>query len=82
MSTGNQHFDKLVAAGNPVGEVIAVEKFLIKARGLQPCAIHSLIMFEDGSKGFVHQVMSDHVVILHLGANVLRTGTIASIDAQ
>lgn len=28
MSGGNKHFEKLVAAGNPVGEVIAVEKFL------------------------------------------------------
>ena len=64
MSGGNRHFDKLVEAGNPVGEVIAVEKFLIKVRGLQPCAVHALIMFEDGSKGFVHQVQTDHVVLL------------------
>jgi len=58
MSAGGQHFDKLIAAGNPVGEVIAVDKFLIKARGLQPCAVHALIMFEDGSKGFVSQIQS------------------------
>ena len=31
MNSGNQHFDRLVAAGNPVGEVIAVEDFLIKS---------------------------------------------------
>ena len=52
----NQHFDKLVSAGNPVGEIIAIDKFLIRVRGLQPCAVHALIMFEDGSKGFVHQI--------------------------
>jgi len=82
MSTGNQHFDKLVEAGNPVGEVIAVDKFLIKARGLQPSAVHALIMFEDGSKGFVHQVQTDHVVILHLGSENLRIGMVAVIQHQ
>ncbi len=82
MSTGNQHFDRLVAAGNPVGEVIAVEKFLVKANGLQPCAVHALVMFDDGSKGFVHQVQTDHVVILHLGDTLLRTGTVAVVQHQ
>lgn len=82
MSTGNTHFDKLVAAGNPVGEVIAVDKFLIKATGLQPCAVNALIMFEDGSKGFVHQVQTDHVVILHLGSDTLRTGLVAVVQHQ
>lgn len=82
MSTGNQHFDRLVAAGNPVGEVIAVEKFLVKVKGLQPCAIHALIMFDDGTKGFVHQVQTDHVVILHLGVESLRTGVVAVVQHQ
>lgn len=82
MSTGNQHFDRLVEAGHPVGEVIAVDKFLVTARGLQPCAVHALVMFEDGSKGFVHQVFPDHVVILHLGSETLRNGMIAVIQHQ
>lgn len=82
MNTGNQHFDRLVAAGNPVGEVIGVEKFLVKVSGLQPCAVHALIMFDDGSKGFVHQVQIDYVVILHLGTEVLRTGTVAVVQHQ
>lgn len=80
--TGNKHFDKLVAAGNPVGEVIAVEKFLIRATGLQPCATHALVMFEDGSKGFVHQIADDHVVILHLGEVPVSVGTIAVVQHQ
>lgn len=82
MSTGNKHFDSLVAAGNPVGEVIAVEKFLIKLHGLQPCAVHALVMFEDGSKGFVHQVQADHVVVLHLGSESLRSGLMAVVQHQ
>jgi F-type H+-transporting ATPase subunit alpha len=82
MSTGNQHFDKLVESGKPVGEVIAVEKFLVTVKGLQPCRIHSLIMFEDGSKGFVHQVFKDHVLVLHLGAVEVRLGITAVVQHE
>lgn len=82
MNSGNQHFDKLIAAGNPVGEVISVDKFLIKVRGLHPCAVHALVMFEDGSKAFVHQVHADHVVLLHLGVESLRIGMVAVVQHQ
>lgn len=82
MSSGNQHFDRLVEAGHPVGEVIAVDKFLIRVQGLQPCAIHALIMFEDGSKGFVHQVLNDHVVVLHLGTVPVSIGIVAVVQHQ
>ncbi len=80
--TGNQHFDNLIDSGKPVGEVIAVEKFLVKVRGLQPCRIHALVMFADGSKGFVHQVLSDYVMILHLGDIQLTLGTIAVLQHE
>ena len=82
MSENNRHFDKLVAAGNPVGEIIAVEKFLIKVRGLHPCVIRALVMFEDGSKGFVHQVQQDFVLVLHMGTENLRTGMVAVLQHQ
>lgn len=82
MKSGNQHFDRLVESGNPVGEVIAVDKFLVHLRGLQPCAIQALVMFEDGSKGFVHQVATDHVIVLHLGADMLRIGMVAVVQHQ
>lgn len=79
MSAG-QHFDKLVAAGNPVGEVVAVDKFLVRIHGLQPCQIHALVLFDDGSKGFVHQVLKDEVIVLHLGDHNLTVGMIAVIQ--
>ena len=82
MSTGNQHFDKLVESGKPVGEVTGVDKFLVTVKGLQPCRIHALVMFEDGSKGFVHQVFPDKVMVLHLGATELRTGMIAVMQHE
>lgn len=82
MSATNNHFQRLVQAGNPVGEVIAVKRFMVQVRGLQPCTVHALVMFEDGSKGFVHQVESDRVIILHLGPQPLRVGTVAVVQHQ
>lgn len=80
MSTGNKHFDQLIQAGQPVGEVIGVDRFLVKVKGLQPSPVHALVMFEDGSKGFVHQVTPDHVLVLHLGSAALSTGMLAVLQ--
>ena len=79
-STANQHFTKLVDSGRPVGEVIGVDKFMIRVRGLQPCQVHALVMFEDGSKGFVHTILSDMVLVLHLGAEELEVGMVAVVQ--
>jgi F-type H+-transporting ATPase subunit alpha len=76
----HQHFQTLVKNGNPVGEVIAVDYFLVKVKGLQPVSVHALIIFEDGSKGFVEQVLEDHVVILHMGSEKLKTGVMAVLQ--
>lgn len=70
----SKHFANLVQKGHPVGEVVGVEKFLIRVKGLTPVHIHSLVMFEDGSKGIVHQVLEHEVVILHLGTDAVGVG--------
>ncbi len=81
-SSTAQHFDRLVKSGQPVGEVVAVDKFLVRLSGLQPCNIHALVMFEDGSKGFVHQIFDEYVVVLHLGVDLLQTGMVAVLQHQ
>lgn len=78
----NKHFDKLVTAGKPIGEVIAVDKFLITVSGLHPVNVHSLIMFEDGSKGMVYHVMEDHSVVLHLGTTTITPGMTAVVQHE
>jgi F-type H+/Na+-transporting ATPase subunit alpha len=78
----NQHFDKMVASGAPVGEVIAVDKFLVLVKGLHPVSVHALIMFDDGSKGFVQQVTEESVSILHLGSDALSVGMLAVVQHQ
>ena len=76
----NRHFDQLVTNGKPVGEVIAVDRFLVRVKGLQPVNLHALVMFEDGSKGYVHHVYEDHVVVLHLGINTVRVGMVVVVQ--
>src|ERR1700712_4195961 len=73
-------FEQLVAKGNPVGEIIGIDSFLVKVRGLQPANVHALIRFEDGSKGYVHHVYEDFVVVMKLGTTVLNIGMVAVIQ--
>ncbi len=78
----NQHFNRLVESGQPVGEVIGVDRFLVKVKGMQPISTHALVMFEDGSKGFVSQVNEDDVSILHLGDKTLSAGMVSVVQHQ
>lgn len=76
----NAHFKRLVESGAPIGEVVGVDKFLVHVRGLQPVTTHALIMFEDGSKGFVRYILDDSVVILHLGDKPVVAGMMAVVQ--
>lgn len=76
------HFKRLVESGQPIGEVVAVDKFLIRVKGLHPVSQHALIMFEDGSKGFVQEISPENVSILHLGSKDLSGGMLAVIQHQ
>jgi F-type H+-transporting ATPase subunit alpha len=71
----NKHFTDLVRRGNPTGEVIAADQFLVRVRGLNPTARTALVLFEDGSKGVVWEISENHVTILHLGGTSMAVGT-------
>ncbi len=75
-----QHFQRFVDAGQPVGEVLTVNNFLVTVKGLQPVNIHALVTFEDGSKGFVQHILEDRVVVLHLGSQKLRVGSLVVVQ--
>lgn len=79
---GNKHFDSLVEAGNPVGEVSATDRFLITVKGLHPVNLRALVLFEDGSKGLVHQILDDAVTVLHLGTKPLAVGSVVVVQHQ
>lgn len=76
----NTQFQKLIADGKQVGEVIAVDHFLVRVRGLQPINTHAVVLFEDGSKGYVHHVYEDYVIVLHLGTKVVTVGMVVVLQ--
>ncbi len=78
--SANVHFQRLVDQGNSIGEVIAVDKFLITVRGLGSVNIHSLVLFEDGSKGFVHHIFEEHVIILQLSPGAIGIGMVVVVQ--
>ncbi len=75
-----KNFKRLADAGKPVGEVISVNSFLIEVKGLQPINSHALVVFEDGSKGYVHHILEDRLIIMHLGSVTLKVGTLAVLQ--
>ena len=79
-SGAQQHFQKLVEQGNPVGEVIGVNQFIVMVKGLNPANAHALVMFEDGTKGFINHVLEDYVLVLHLGTERLQVGMVAVVQ--
>ena len=64
--TSRQHFDQLIRSGKPIGELYKLP-FFNSVRGLQPTNVHAVVLFENGSRGFVYQILSDEVQILYLG---------------
>lgn len=72
--SSDKHYHYLVDKGNPVGETIAVDRYLVKVRGLHPINTSALVMFSDGSKGIVREVTENHVSVLHLGEKTLKAG--------
>ncbi|HET7529065.1 MAG TPA: sodium-transporting two-sector ATPase [Candidatus Saccharimonadales bacterium] len=75
-----RNFKALVDRGNPVGEVTSVNSFLVEVRGLQPVNVHALVVFDDGSKGFVHHVLENRVLILHLGDHPMKQGALVVLQ--
>lgn len=77
----DKRFEELVAAGNPVGEIIGLEAFMIKVKGLQPTNVHATVRFDNGSRGYVHQVLEDYVIVMKLDPAPLRIGAVCVIEA-
>jgi F-type H+-transporting ATPase subunit alpha len=75
-------FTDLVNKGNPVGEIIGIDSFMIKVRGLQPTNVHALVRFEDGSRGYVHHIYEDYVIVMKLDTTKLRIGIVCVIQHE
>lgn len=75
-------FTKLVNAGNPVGEILGIDSFMVKVKGLQPTNVHAVVRFQDDTRGYVHEVFEDHVVVMKLDPSPLKIGMVCVIESR
>ena len=73
-------FEKLVSDGNPVGEVIAADSSMVKVKGLQPTNVHALVRFADETRGYVHHVLEDYVIVMKLDPQPVPIGTVCVVQ--
>lgn len=76
----NSMFESLVAAGNSTGEVIGVERFLLRVKGLRGTTVGALIILQTGQRGIVREVREAYVVVLSLDSESIAVGTLAVIE--
>lgn len=76
----NNQFKKLVDSGNPVGEVIGIDSFMVKVKGLQPSNVRALVRFEDGTRGYIHHIYEDYVIIMKMDPTPLHVGAVCVIE--
>lgn len=78
----SKKFEALVATGNPVGEIIGIDSFMVSVKGLQPANVHAVVRFDDDTRGYVHQVFEDHVVVMKLDPSPLSIGAVCVIESR
>lgn len=77
----NSVFQQLVSSGNPVGEIIGLDSFMVKVKGLHPTNVRALVRFEDSTRGYVHHVYEDFVIVMKLDPSPLRVGMVCVIES-
>ena len=75
-------FEERVEAGAPVGEVIGLDAFMVKVKGLQPTNVHALVRFENDIRGYVHHVYEDYVMIMKLDPAKVTIGMVCTIESD
>jgi F-type H+-transporting ATPase subunit alpha len=75
-------FEKLVAEEKPVGEIIGLDSFMVKVKGLQPTNVHATIRFENDTRGYVHHVYEDYVMVMKLDPAPLKIGMVCVVEAD
>ncbi len=70
-------FAALVKKGQPIGEVIGLNRFLVELSGLESAPVGGLILFESGHHGLVRAVSTEAVIVLSLDSETIPIGTLA-----
>lgn len=74
-------FLQLVSAGQPTGQVIGIQEYVIKVAGLENAVIGALVMFETGSLGMIKAIESELALVLHLTTDQLSVGTLVVLKS-
>lgn len=72
----NQKFRRLVEDGNPSGEVVAVNRFVVNIRGLRGAPVGAVLLFENNDLGLVKAIDDTKVTVLNLSSERLPVGTL------
>ncbi|UTX51410.1 sodium-transporting two-sector ATPase [Candidatus Saccharibacteria bacterium TM7i] len=75
-------FDECVEKGAPVGEIIGLDAFMVKVKGLQPTNVHALVRFENDVRGYVHHVYEDYVMIMKMDPTTLTIGMVCVVESD
>lgn len=75
----NSQFQQLVTAGNPTGEVVGSDRFLVSVKGLDGVAMNALVLFESGQRGLVREVGEEVVLVLNLESESTPLGSLAVV---
>jgi len=74
-------FTQLIAAGQPSGEIVAVNDYVLQVRGLSKVSVGSVIMFETGGLGLVHIINEQIATVLQLDNSKLTPGILVVLFA-
>lgn len=78
----NANFQKLVDDGQPTGQVVGSDRFLVHVKGLDGVGIGALVVFESGERGMVRQVSEETVLIMNLESESTQLGSLAVLSAS
>ncbi len=61
----DKEFSELVGAGNPSGEVIKVDRYLVTVKGMSGCSVNATVLFQNGDWGIVRELHEGTAVVLN-----------------
>jgi F-type H+-transporting ATPase subunit alpha len=76
----NQLFQQLVDASQPTGEVVGVDRFLVRVKGLDGVSANALVVFQSGGRGMVREVSETIVFIMSLESESIQLGDLVVLQ--
>lgn len=76
----NSAFEEMISIGNPTGEVIGVERFLIKIKGLDGAPVGALAMMQSGERCVIREVRQGYILALNLDSETTSIGTLVVLE--